>query len=614
MRKLLIKLSLFFRKVLLLSFFSIVLPLPVQSLELDELDDFLTIMEGKRTQDPQFVVDSLKEIDSISETMSEEQKYRTILLQAHSLGMNDNVDKAIDLLVFNLKTFPSTKLSFYRTRMLGLLANTYSFNNEFSKSFQTLRELLPLLTDIDDIESEISGYRLAVELFGEVQMKREALNYANIIYSEFDKVLIERDKCFISFNYAESFSDVYGSSQNRWSEVETLYQNAFVFCEAANEKMVMAGATLGQAKILINRESFFQAKSLIKYALDLSSSIPYPLDMAEAYLLLAKIEVHDSRLHLGVGLLNKALDIGLTIDDSQLLSKIYKPLAELSEQLGQNDKALEYLKLYQEHYSKILGETQSKIIAFETSKLDYLEKERQIRYLNKDRELYTAKAALTELQRSNERMMNTLIFGGLIILAIFAAVMAMQKRKYKMLAQHDALTGIFNRGTAQNIAENSFIKAASKREMFSVIMFDLDFFKRINDNYGHGTGDWVLKKVADMINKASRSDDIFARFGGEEFALFLPDTDEAKANAMAEEYRRIIESIETKFSGHSFAITASFGVTSSGEDDLSLDPLLHRADIAMYHSKELGRNCVTAYRPEIELSRSGYQKSKMAFG
>ncbi|AQS38968.1 diguanylate cyclase (GGDEF) domain-containing protein [Shewanella psychrophila] len=612
MNILLIKLSHSFRQILLFSVLVFAFPLPVESLELDELDHMLTEMEGKRTQNPQFIVDSLKEIDSISEEMSEEQKYRTILLQAHSLAMNGKVEEAIDFLVFHLKVIPSTQFLFYRTRMLGLLANAYSFNNQFSLSLQTLQELLPLLGDIDDIESEVSGYRLAIELFGEVKMKQEALNYANILYDKFDHIASPRHKCFVAFYYAESFSGVYETSSSRWSEIEVLYRNAFESCEVANEKMIMASAALGQAKILINRESFLKAKGLINNALALSSSIPYPLDIAEAYLLLAKIETKNDQPRLGVEWLKKALAIGLTTTDSQLLSKIYKPLAEISEQLGHSDQALKYLKLYQERYSEILGATQSKIIAFETTKLDYLEKERQIRYLNKDRELYTAKAALNESQRSNERMMNTLIVGSLVLLAIFAVVMTMQKRKYKQLAQHDALTGIFNRGTAQNIAENSYIKTASKRGMFSVIMFDLDYFKRINDNFGHGTGDWVLKKVAEVINKASRSDDIFARFGGEEFALFLPGTDEMKANVMAEEYRGLIQSIETRFSGHTFDITASFGVSTSSEDDLSLDPLLHRADIAMYHSKELGRNCVTLYKPEIELSRSGYQKSKMA--
>ena len=117
----------------------------------------------------------------------------------------------------------------------------------------------------------------------------------------------------------------------------------------------------------------------------------------------------------------------------------------------------------------------------------------------------------------------------------------------------------------------------------------------------------------DLLPDAS-SKDLACRFGGEEFALFLPNTDEADAIAMAEEYRGLIQSIETRFSGHNFDMTASFGVSTSSEDDLSLDPLLHRADIAMYHSKAQGRNCVTRYKPEIEQSRSGYQKSKMALG
>lgn len=582
------------------------------NLDLISLDETLTVLEQKRTQSPRLIADALLEIKKLESEMSLEQQYRYTLLQAHSYTLNGNSNGAFTILNQQLKSAIPEHLRRYKTRTLSLLANSYSHFNQFSDALKVLHELLPLLSEVDDIESEVTGYRLAIELFGEVNMQNEALIYAKILYGHFDRITSPRHKCFVAFNYAESYFGVYSFSSSRWSEIESLYENVYDLCNAANEKMIMAAAALGQSKVLINRQLFEQAKSLAEHALELSSSIPYPHDMAEANLLLAKIEIQSGQQLSGVERLEKALEIGLKLDDSKLLSKIYKPLAELSEGLGESSEALEYLKLYQKHHSKILGETQSKIIAFETTKLDYLEKERQIRYLNKDRELYTAKAALTESQRNNERMMNTLIVGGLVLLGIFAGVMTLQRRKYKQLAQKDALTGIFNRGTAQNIAEVSFIKGLSRGASFSVVMFDLDLFKRINDDFGHGTGDWVLKKVADVISKTSRSGDVFARLGGEEFAIFLPNTSEAIAYTIAEHCRVLLTEIDTKYSGHTFNLSASFGVTSSSEDDLSIDPMLHRADIAMYHSKQQGRNQVTLYQAEIEKSRKGYQKSDFA--
>ncbi|QDO83380.1 GGDEF domain-containing protein [Shewanella psychropiezotolerans] len=588
--------------------------LEVTNVSPEYLDKALLKLEHIRTQQPEVVIDQLKTLSSFTSIMSQEQVYRYSLLRAHSYALSGKSEMAISLLNEQLASPFNTGLIKYKSRFLYLLANTYSHYNHYAKSLQTLHQLLPLLAEVDDIESEVYGYTLAIELLVQMNLNNEALKYAKILHKKLPNMSEARHRCFTTFSYAESLNAVFKDQVGYGTKIIDMYQDAFDECSLANEKMVMAGSLIGLGKITMQLDKLTEARLILKQALELSSSIPYPLDIADINMALAKVDMGEAKYKQALSRLNEVSELISSLKDKQLLASFYLILSEVNENLANIDAALTNRKLYLQNYLTDLGETQSKIIAFETTKLNYIEKERQIRYLNKDRELYTAKATLTELQRRNERLMNTFVFGGLVLLAIFALVMTMQKRKYKQLAQHDALTGIFNRGTAQNIAENSYIKTASKRGMFSVIMFDLDYFKRINDNYGHGTGDWVLKKVAEVINKISRSDDIFARFGGEEFALFLPGTDEAKANAMAEEYRSLIQSIETRFSGHNFNITASFGVSTSSEDDLSLDPLLHRADIAMYHSKEQGRNCVTLYKPEIEQSRSGYQKSKMALG
>lgn len=132
-----------------------------------------------------------------------------------------------------------------------------------------------------------------------------------------------------------------------------------------------------------------------------------------------------------------------------------------------------------------------------------------------------------------------------------------------------------------------------------MILFDLDHFKRINDSYGHGTGDWALKKVVEVLKPHVRNGDVFARIGGEEFALFLPYANESKGMEVAEQCRSRIEAIDTHLSGHKFTITASFGVSGMTTEDLSLDPLLHRADMALYAAKSNGRNSVFCYEDAL---------------
>lgn len=151
---------------------------------------------------------------------------------------------------------------------------------------------------------------------------------------------------------------------------------------------------------------------------------------------------------------------------------------------------------------------------------------------------------------------------------------------------------MFNRGAGIDKAENEFIKTLASGGTFSVVVIDLDWFKKINDSFGHATGDWALKKVADTINEYKRSTDIACRLGGEEFAIFMPNTDKMLANEVAENVCQAFANINTRYSGHQFTITASIGVSDKAEEDLSLDPIINRADTALYQAKSNGRNRV----------------------
>ena len=200
-----------------------------------------------------------------------------------------------------------------------------------------------------------------------------------------------------------------------------------------------------------------------------------------------------------------------------------------------------------------------------------------------------------EREYTNMLMFITILVGGLFFLGILLIVGSLQKRKFMRMARIDALTGVLNRGAGQELGENLFVQVAARKGDFCVILFDLDHFKLINDSYGHGTGDWALKKVVESLKPHIRNGDVFARIGGEEFAIFLPYANEAKGMEVAEQCRVRIEAIDTHLSGHKFVITASFGVSGMRSEDLSLDPLLHRADMALYAVKSSGRNNVFCY-------------------
>lgn len=155
-------------------------------------------------------------------------------------------------------------------------------------------------------------------------------------------------------------------------------------------------------------------------------------------------------------------------------------------------------------------------------------------------------------------------------------------------AFHDKLTGVYNRAKFNTILAHDIAKASELNIGFSLLMFDIDKFKVVNDTYGHLVGDNVLVTLSTIISNNIRSSDVFARWGGEEFVLILPSSSIENGVKVAESLRKKIESTHFEDAGE---ITCSFGVTSFIQGD-NIDTLVKRADVALYKAKESGRNRV----------------------
>lgn len=161
-------------------------------------------------------------------------------------------------------------------------------------------------------------------------------------------------------------------------------------------------------------------------------------------------------------------------------------------------------------------------------------------------------------------------------------------RALSIQASIDSQTGIFNRQKFEALLKEDLNKFRRYHRPLSLIMFDVDNFKTINDQHGHLMGDQILREVTAAIKQDLRASDVFARWGGEEFIVLLPETDRAGAYQLAEKLRMLLE--KSPFS-HERQVTASFGVTETLDEDTP-ESLVRRADVAMLIAKEQGRNRV----------------------
>ncbi|GAA5138987.1 sensor domain-containing diguanylate cyclase [Thalassotalea piscium] len=156
----------------------------------------------------------------------------------------------------------------------------------------------------------------------------------------------------------------------------------------------------------------------------------------------------------------------------------------------------------------------------------------------------------------------------------------------------DGLTQVFNRKHWEECLANEFSRARRYDHGLALIMFDLDYFKLLNDTFGHQGGDKVLIDVATQVQSLLRTCDIFGRYGGEEFAIILPETDLTGAIDVAKRVRSTIENMTVTFQEDHIKATVSVGVAVMNNEDKRYEDLISNTDIALYKAKSSGRNMV----------------------
>jgi diguanylate cyclase (GGDEF)-like protein len=164
-------------------------------------------------------------------------------------------------------------------------------------------------------------------------------------------------------------------------------------------------------------------------------------------------------------------------------------------------------------------------------------------------------------------------------------------------ANTDGLTGCYNKRFFNDRIELEVKKCKVTGKPLCLIIFDLDHFKKLNDNYGHDAGDYVLKELAQVLRSGGmRENDIFARYGGEEFVVLLPETNLKEGFAIAERLRRLVEQHQFIYDAKRLPVTASIGIADYRQGVETGTDLFKRADSAVYKSKEGGRNQVNFFK------------------
>lgn len=295
---------------------------------------------------------------------------------------------------------------------------------------------------------------------------------------------------------------------------------------------------------------------------------------------------------------NKINNQNLSIKNKEDLIK--KQEKQINAQLAELESKKQQLDTI---FNNIEIEKKKLEIASKEAKL----KEEQIKELenaqkNHEKTLFESKKELDELFIKIDEQRNSILIHEktielqklsiIIVLILLTIILFLgingirQNLKLKNFSETDSLSNLYNRRYANNILEKEIKKFNRYKNIFSVILIDIDFFKNINDNFGHDKGDFVIKEISKIFSTYSRDSDICSRWGGEEFLIIATNTNSKQAFSFAENLRKIIENYDFKLEQK---ITISIGISTIKENQNQTE-LLKLADNALYQAKTLGRN------------------------
>jgi len=333
-----------------------------------------------------------------------------------------------------------------------------------------------------------------------------------------------------------------------------------------------------------------------------------PLNAAEQYLLLvvqAIIKANSTDMPKDnskyiIELLEQADKLSIQISAEQLSKpeflQLHLVLADNYVKQAQYDLAYLEKKAYLKKYYLYRKNKRLAIIASLEQSFEVKNKKANNSLLATQNKIKVRRVAEVTKQKAEHKYNFTLIISTAIVFVLLFFRQLKIRNKLIHLTRTDALTGLANRSALFEHGVRMVASFAEQPTELSVLLLDLDHFKKVNDNFGHQVGDHVLIKVAELIQETMRSRDLFSRLGGEEFVALLPYADSNKAKAIAMHINEKIAQYDFSYLMLQKKVTVSIGVATMENNEMSFDDLLHCADLAMYQAKEQGRNTVVCYQ------------------
>ncbi|HAI58398.1 MAG TPA: hypothetical protein DCM32_00765 [Xanthomonadaceae bacterium] len=538
-----------------------------------------------RTVDPKAFVAQTRSLESLPPPSNVAQREFLALLRANRATFEGRLSDAIALAKPLAESAEDPAL---RLRAATFVVNMRAGTREFERG---LRELDRLLVAHPDAQGKLADevrtlWATAAAFYAELEKAELSLWYAQRLL---DSEPTPRQACGGLSVTARAREASLGDALTDHD-----FDSAIATCRAAGDTIFPGFVTLSRARFLRDRDRLADALTLMQDRLGAIESTRYPRLVAEAYALDAELLLAAGRRDAAERQARRAVDLSRDLPTGLPVAMAEKVLYDIARRRGDAGAALRHLQHHVAATRALAEERHIKAKAFHTVQHEGLQRQHELALLGEQRRVLDLQAQAARAESRD----SALAFGVLVFsvggLAIWGWHLLRQERRFRALARADALTGFANRLHFTACATAALAHATRRGTPVALVAFDLDHFKRINDQHGHLAGDALLRSVAAAVHGVAVEPGLrrtLGRIGGEEFALLLEGATPEQALAHAEACRRAIASSRTILeNGSVLSITASFGITGTHESGLALDALLASADRALYRAKNEGRD------------------------
>jgi len=531
----------------------------------------------------------IKELTDKYSLLSEEQQFYYLYLKGYQKIISGELKKGTNLLD---QVIGQTKYQFLQHRAITTKFNVYTENENYQESFTVLNKLLPMLDEMQDKETYFSALFVVAAFYNRLTQYHLSKEY---VFKLLNSQPTPRLACFASMLQVQSAFEL---KELSWSNIR---DNKVVICEQEHEYIASNVIYNFMARWYLEQNRPDLVLSLLLPNQKSIEDTQYYLIISNYYAILADTYF---QLHDYSSALENAEKVLKAIKPDQKSKSIVHAsyvIYQINKLKGNFQQALHYHEIFQEQTQLVNDDINRRNISYQITQKDIKDKVYEISILDEKNKVLNLEKKLIETSGQRKQAMILLLLVIVLGLVTLSYRSILVQSRLKKIADHDELTGIFNRRCFNELANSALEYCNKTNQHVSLILFDLDNFKRINDSYGHQIGDWVLKEVITTCQHLCRKNDIIGRFGGEEFTILLPGCNEDKAAELAEKYRSAVCNISTIETGFDFAISASFGIYSSNsKNQNNLQDAIKAADQAMYHSKNNGRNQVSIYSTDVD--------------